>query len=464
MLAPLGKKELPPPPKFWQVLGPSFILLGLGLGSGELVLWPYLAANWGLGIIWGAVLGITFQFFMNMEIERYSLICGESIFVGLTRKVKWIPVWFILSTFIPWMWPGITAAAATVLGAVAGTGETKWLAIGLLVLMGAILSLGPVVYKTEVKLQTALIALGVPVVFGLAIYLAKPLDWGTLRAGLIGKGQGYWFLPAGIPVASFLGAVAYAGAGGDLYLAQSFYVKEKGYGMGKYSGRITSLLTGRKERISLTGVTFGDDRENLVRFRKWWKLVNWEHGLVFWATGAVTICMLSLLAYSTTFGRVGNLEGLSFLLAEARVIGAATWPVFGVGFLAVAGLMLFATHLTVLDATARILAENLVILSPLRFKITNLPAYFYGWLWAEIGLGVMIFVLGFTEPLELLVLGAVLNAGAMWVHTGLTLWLNLTLLPVKLRPGVVRVGVMGVAFVFFGGFSLFTLLAQLGWV
>ena len=77
---------LPPPLPFKKLLGPSFILLGLGLGSGEIILWPYLASNWGLGIAWGAMLGILFQFFINMEIERYSLARGESVFWGLARR------------------------------------------------------------------------------------------------------------------------------------------------------------------------------------------------------------------------------------------------------------------------------------------------------------------------------------------------------------------------------------------
>jgi hypothetical protein len=95
----IGLGQLLKPPKFRKMVGPSFILLGMGLGSGELIMWPYLAANYGLGIIWAAVIGITFQFFINMEIERYTLINGESVFVGLARKLKWLsPVWFILST------------------------------------------------------------------------------------------------------------------------------------------------------------------------------------------------------------------------------------------------------------------------------------------------------------------------------------------------------------------------------
>src|SRR5574339_939226 len=94
------KAEFPNPLSLSKLIGPSFIILGVGLGSGELILWPYLSSNFGLGIIWAAILGITFQFFINMEIERYALATGESIFVGLTRRFGRItPYWFIMSTF-----------------------------------------------------------------------------------------------------------------------------------------------------------------------------------------------------------------------------------------------------------------------------------------------------------------------------------------------------------------------------
>ena len=64
-------KIFPRPLKLKRILGPSFIILALGLGSGEVILWPYLVSNYGLGIAWGAILGITFQFFINI-INNYS--------------------------------------------------------------------------------------------------------------------------------------------------------------------------------------------------------------------------------------------------------------------------------------------------------------------------------------------------------------------------------------------------------
>ncbi len=35
----VGKDILPTPPKFSKMVGPSFIMLGMGLGSGELALY-----------------------------------------------------------------------------------------------------------------------------------------------------------------------------------------------------------------------------------------------------------------------------------------------------------------------------------------------------------------------------------------------------------------------------------------
>ncbi|KKS20526.1 MAG: hypothetical protein UU77_C0025G0001, partial [candidate division WWE3 bacterium GW2011_GWC1_41_7] len=150
---PLGIKDLPPALPLRKLVGPSFIILGLGLGSGELILWPYLSSHYGLGIIWGAVLGITFQFFMNMEIERYALVHGESVFVGFARKLKWLPLWFLLSTFLPWIWPGIVASSAKLLGTLGGVENTSNLSIIFLIVMGLILTIGPVLYKTVETLQ-----------------------------------------------------------------------------------------------------------------------------------------------------------------------------------------------------------------------------------------------------------------------------------------------------------------------
>lgn len=458
-MKPLGQKELPEPLSFRALLGPSFILLGLGLGSGELILWPYLVAHWGLGIIWGAVLGIIFQFFLNMEIERYALVTGESVFVGLARKLgKVMPLWFLFSTFVPWIWPGIAAVSGKIFANLFNFPDSNVLTIILLFSIGVILTLGPTLYHTVEKLQKGLILIGVPLVFGLAVFLAGPLDWQALFSGIVGLGDGYRFLPNNIAIASFLAAFAYSGAGGNLNLAQAFYVKEKGYGMGKYSGKITSILTGKAETIALEGNTFEINQSNLSFFRQWWKVINLEHLIVFGLTGIFTILMLALLAHTTLYQHGIIPSGVGFLILEKEIIGQMTLPFVGNAFFILVGLMLFATQLTVFDATSRIMAENLAILSNKHFPISNLSRYFYVVLWAQIILGVIVLSLGISEPLTLLTTGAVLNAAAMFVSIGLTCYLNITSLHAVLRPSLWRLAILLIAFLFFGGFTLSNLL------
>jgi hypothetical protein len=442
---------LPAAPKFRSLIGPSFILLGLGLGSGEFILWPYLASNWGLGIIWGAVLGVTLQFFINMEIERYTLARGESVFVGFARYFNKLPYWFILSTFLAWIWPGIIATSARLLGEVLGFENYNLLGILLLIIIGVILTIGSNLYKTVEKISTILIAISVPAIFLLAIYLAKKSDVIDLFSGIVNFPN----LPSGLPFASFLAAFAFAGAGGNLNLAQSFYVKEKGYGMGKYGSKISSILTESFKELKLEGSKFVIDNESLFKFKSWWKVINAEHALVFWFGGVVSILMLSLLAYSTVHGVENLPTGVDFIIQESQVISQRITSAVGIIFLIIGGIMLFNTQLTVLDATSRIMAENLLILK----KKCNLPKMYYSFLWLQIVFGIIIFLFNFGQPLLLLTISAVLNALAMFVHIGLTLNLNIRELEKEIRPNLFRIVLISVAFLFFGYFSFKTLIS-----
>ncbi|MGB6838805.1 MAG: Nramp family divalent metal transporter, partial [Microgenomates group bacterium] len=221
------------------------------------------------------------------------------------------------------------------------------------------------------------------------------------------------------------------------------------------------IFTGKKERITLEGTTFECTPKNLKRFRLWWKRINIEHAIVFWATGAITMIILSLLAYTTVFGNPESAEGIRFVVSEAQVIAEKTFAILGTLFLFIAAAMLFSTQFSVMDATSRIMSENLVILSQKRFKIEKLPIYFYIFLWVQILAGVIIFSLGFTQPLTLVIIGATLNAVAMFFYTGLVLWLNLTNLDKRLRPSFLRIFAVSGAFAFYGIFSFFTILQNI---
>ena len=457
-------KAFPKPISLKKLIGPSFIILALGLGSGEVILWPYMAANYGMGIAWGALLGITFQYFMNMEIERYALVKGESVFVGINKIFKPAIYWFILSTFIGFGLPGIIAASAQVTASVFGLESFKWIAIIFLLLIGIILSVGKTVYGMMERLTKTVILLGVPFVFILAIVISTKADWSALFSGMIGRGDGFWFLPSGISIATFLAAFAYSGAGGNLNLTQSIYVKEKGYGMGKYAQKINGLFAKKKsEQIKLEGEDMEINDENINNFKKWWKLINLEHLFVFWFLGALSMMVLMILSFATTHGLAGNSEGINFVISEGMMIGKTLFPFFGTLFLIVVAIMLFQTQLGVMDSTSRIMAENFAIkkLARQKNKKINLSKIYFTFVWAQIAFGVILFLFNIYEPKTLIILGAVINAFAMFVHIGLVFWLNHSVLPKVFRPGWIRKIIMVIIFLFFGFFSALVLFDKI---
>jgi len=450
----LSKSNLPKPIKLRNTLGPSFILLGLALGSGELIMWPYLTSQYGLGLIWGGLIGITLQFFLNTEIMRYTLAVGESVFVGWRRWGKTIPWWFVISTTIPWALPGFSSAAASIVTHLIPALPVKYVAIFLLILTGIIISSGKTLYKTMETFQKSLIYLGVPFIFVLTLVIASRSDWSAMFAGLIGVGEGWRWLPEGIAIGAFLGAFAYSGAGGNLGLAQSYYIKEKGFGMGIHHSGIKALVAGKSSNERIDGKLFSLTATNLGRWRAWWKLVVTEHFIVFFGLGLITILFMAVLSSATARG--ASTEGLSFLFFQAQNIGAMTYPVVGKMFLVMSGLFLFATQLGVLESATRITSENILLI---RHKVTEPVAVgkiFYLILWIEILLGIVLILMGFQEPRLLLTLGAILNAAAMMVAFPLILLLNRLRLPASIRPHWGRQLMLLIGFSFFAYFVYIT--------
>lgn len=447
-------QQLPEPISLKSSIGPSIILLGLALGSGELIMWPYLVSRYGLGIIWGGLLGITFQYFLNTEIMRYTLARGESVFVGWARFGKLIPVWFIFSTVIPWALPGFVIASATMLNHIVPFLDIRYTAVFLVILTGIIISSGKTLYKTMETVQKTLLSFGVPFMTILAVYMARGTDWIDLLKGLVGIGDGYKFLPTGVAIGAFLGAFAYSGGGGNLNLSQSYYIKEKGMGMGKYGVGIKALLNGDKSH-RIDGQFFTLSGSNLSRWNRWWRLVCTEHFLVFWGIGFFTIIMLAILSAATSRG-VDSSGGLTFFFREAEMIGNALHPIVGSIFVGVGALMLFTTQLGVLESASRIISENVLLLKYRVNEEVNASKMFYVVLWSELIFSIIFIFTGASEPRTLLTLGAVLNAAAMMVAFALILFLNTKTLPSQIRPQWHRRIAIVVAFLFFAYFVIQT--------
>jgi hypothetical protein len=454
VLPPPRVGSLPEPVSLRRMLGPSVILLGLSIGSGEFVLWPRLTAEWGFALFWACWIGVTLQFFINMEVTRWTLATGESAVFGFVRLHRFYAPVFLVCATLPWVWPGWATGAAVLL-----EWELGWpvipTAIVSLVACGAILSIGPIVYQTVERIQFVLVVLILAGVVALTLAIVEGEHVTALVAGAARIGH----VPEGVHLPMLLGALAFAGAGGSVNLAQSNYIKDKGYGMGARIGRITSPFTGSEEAKSEVGVVFEPDAENLARWDVWWRRANIEHGITFYALALAMLAGFCLLAAALVppGGEVAG--GFGFVRSEALAIEARFGGGARVAFLFVGVATLLSTELALLDAVARVAADLLASFE--RLREVSLSWLYFGVVWALIGFGVIALLSGLDQPLPLIVLSASLNGIVMFLYSGLLLWMNVRSFDPPLRPSPLRMVAMALAFLFFGYFSVLTVLDRL---
>ena len=116
VLPPLRQRELPPPVPLAQMIGPSIILAGLALGSGEFILWPYITFRSQFVFFWACLLAVVMQYFLNLEIMRWTLATGESAMTGIIRLWRRLAGLFLVLNIVPWMIPAWANGAAEILG------------------------------------------------------------------------------------------------------------------------------------------------------------------------------------------------------------------------------------------------------------------------------------------------------------------------------------------------------------
>ena len=238
---------MPEPVSLGKLMGASVILLATALGSGELLIRPYITTQAGVGLLWLATLGVLSQYFLNMEIERYTLATGETAVTGFSRFWKPWGIVFVLGAILPNAFPGWAASAATSLTYLFGLSESTvpWIVTVLLLSIGLAITVSPVVYTTIERVEMVLVVIILAFLL-LAIVVATDLSAWT---GIVTEApQGIANFPRyvnEIGIATILGAIAFAGGANNL--CQSNYIRDKGMGMGLHIPRIVSPITGEEE-------------------------------------------------------------------------------------------------------------------------------------------------------------------------------------------------------------------------
>jgi hypothetical protein len=438
---------LPDPPRqLWRIVGPGVVAAGVGISSGEFILWPYIASQVGLVFLWAAVVGILTQLFLNMEIERYTLATGETALIGFNRFWKHWGLVFAVMVYFGNLWPGWALSSATLATFLFG-GDPRWIAIGVLLVIGVALTLAPVVYVALERLIFVKV-LAVLTLVVLAILLAIHADtWRALPAGLFGVGR----VPHQLGFALLLGAVAFAGAGGGQNLCQSNWIRDKGFGMGQYVPRLVSPLTG-EEHAATTGVPgymFPMTPPNLARWRRWWKFANIEQTFTFALVSIITITLTSMMAHSTLYGEKDLPSSVAFLQVEGRRLQAVVGSWFGVLFWATGAFSLFGSSMGIADYTSRLAADVLKSTYLRDSRISESRLYF--WLvWGLIAIGCAVLLIGLDQPLVLLVISACVGGTMMFLYSGMLIVLNRRALPPPIRVRSTRLAALIWSILFFG--------------
>lgn len=459
-LPPIGSQDLPEPVPLGKLVGASVVILATALGSGELIIWPYITTQIGIAFLWLAAVGFFMQFVINMEIERYTLATGETAVTGFTRFWKPWGIIFVLGAVLPNAFPGWATGGATLFTYLFGFGSPPVIATIVLVATALALTLSPVVYQALEKIQMVLVAV-IMVFLVVAIVVATNLGaWASVVTQAPGSVPEIPGAIAALGAATFLGAIAFAGAGGANNLTQSNYIRDKGLGMGSRMPKVVSPITGEEQAAPSLGYTFPVNEENMRRWRGWWKVANQEHFITFFALGLVTLLALSVLVWSTVGSR-GIGEDLEFINTEAQILGNEIGGWFQSFFLFAGMVVLFSTSIGIMDYVSRLSASELkVSFFPDSRIITESRIYFV-FAWVIAIAGSLILLAGLEAPLVLLIIAAAGGGVVMFFYSGMLILMNTRVLPDAIKLKGWRLVVMWITFLIFAVLSVYLVYYQI---
>ena len=255
------------------------------------------------------------------------------------------------------------------------------------------LTASPVVYQTVEKIQFFMVALIVLFLIYALLFLVGGEGYAGLATGLVSVGE----LPGAVSqvgTAALLGAIAFAGAGGALNLAQSNWVRDKGLAMGARLPKVVSPFTGEEIAAPTTGFMPRRDEENLRRWRDWWRVADREQFLTFFVIGLIALLTFMMLAYSTIGVGTTQAESFDFIRAQGEALGQEQGSWLSTTFWLIGTVVLFSTNLAVLDMVGRVTADVLKTGALRDNQRWSESRVYFMVVWAEIAFGSIILLSG----------------------------------------------------------------------
>ena len=479
-IQPFKTTDLPERKKpILALLGPGIVMAGLAIGSGELIMWPWITSVVGAQLLWAAAIGIFLQLWVNIEIGRWSIVTGESPFTGMARILKLMVFLFVFVIFVGKFLPGWARETGVALrDLIFGPGHESppWMWTAIVFLTVAAILFGPKVIYTAV--ERCIMGLIVVIIVGLlyVVWEIGSVDiFVAMWHGVIGI---FDFPDFPVDVLAddgtvrdqltfnrFFGAVVFAGAGGLGNLYYAYYLREKNIGMG---ARMPSLMSpAHKHEIKEmdTGYLYAETEENRRRFKDWFRYVVVDQTFTFWLLGTFTM-FLFIFGALAVLHPIGLVPDRASLVWDLASILEQSMGTFGRYVSLIVGMAaLFSTQLGGVDGGSRIFAD--LLHTNFKFgKWLKLEQWYVVLVGTTMVIGVFsVWFFGKYDiaGLDFLFIAALMSGFVMAVYVPMILYMNLTRLPKSARPGWVNIVFMVLAsamYMSFAGYTIYSKVAE----
>jgi len=432
-LDPLKLAVVPTFMGIFAYVGPGILWAALAQGSGELIWWPYLTAKYGaafLGILLPASL---LQYWINLEICRYTTCTGETPITGFTRIGTWYATIIWIGFIIEYAWSGAYAAAGgTALSALTQVPvgwspkaqSLFWAYLTIFVYLIALV-FGRVVYLIVEKLS--MLVVGITLV-GMAAALVQPKVLAVSGVFLKSLFIPHAFIPSNWDpkdTSILVTSIAYAGAGGFGQLFLGYYMRDKSIGMSKYIGRVTSPITGELEPIPATGYAFKDTPENRLQYKGWVKYFSFENFIgVFLNT--LTTAIMCWLAWAVLLPEHKVPKGWEIAVVQSAFFEVAWGAVGKALFLVVAAAFLCDAWLQHADGFSRVQSDYFYA----NFKFARkLPFRTWYYMFLSLFTVMTTITMALAQPGTLIVIRGVISFLAMSIFSPGLIYLNYFMMP-----------------------------------
>lgn len=441
-------------------------MVGANIGGGEWLFGPLVTAQYGGRILWLANLSIILQVFYNLSVMRYTLYCGEPVFVGFFRTAPgpafWTSFYLLvdLGSFLPYLASNSAVPlAAVILGRLPGAGDdhlVRMLSYGIFLSAFLPLVFGGKIYNSLERVMLAKLVIVLAYLsFVVIFFVSSETKWeitsGFFRVGELPEGEFSW--------ATLSAFAAVAGAGGLTNMMFSNYARDKGWGMGAKVGAIPSAIGGRTIRLSHTGQVF-DWTQGKERWSGWLRHIRREQ-VWLWGPGCVLgMALPAMFSYEYIRG-TQNVSGHAVAAMAARAIADRHGEVFWFLTLLCGFLIMAPTQVSQIDAICRRWTDVLWTGSKRLHRLDgNRVKYVYYTL-----LTVYLFwglnALRLTpNPLVLAITSGVLWNFALGFSSLHVLWVTRRLMPAGTRPNWFQSAGLAACAVFFMGISAIALRQQ----